>query len=209
MIDFVLEFVHAHVALVAVASGSVLLLTFAAVFSTLVYSVKVYLGVLPMLAGGGVLLFSFAQANARQLWIVFGICAVWGGFTYFAGYVISVATRLKAKEKKEKRNEYRALQVALPERENRYVRTRLESVLHAGEKDVDGVWKTEFAYARSLLAKLKAAELSTVDRLQVDELGRLLAVYGKKEKLSASDLPLINDAFAIILKMSAKYGVNP
>ena len=209
MIDFVLEFVHAHVALVAVASGSLLLLTFAAVFSALVYSVKVYLGVLPMLAGGGILLFSFAQADARQLWIAFGIFAVWGGFTYFAGYVISAATRLKRAEKTEKQEKKRDLQFVLPERENRYVRTRLENVLRVGEKDVDGVWKTEFVYARSLLAKLKAAELSTVDRLQVDELGRLFATYGKREKLSTSDLPLINDAFAIILKMSAKYGVNP
>lgn len=209
MIDFVLEFVNAHVALVAVASGSLLLLTFAAVFSALVCSVKVYLGVLPMLAGGGILLFAFAQANARQLFIALGIFAVWGGFTYFAGYVISAATRINVRKKEERQEKYRELQFALPERGNGYVRTRLENVLRVGEKEVDGVWKTEFVYARSLLAKLKSAELSTVDRLQIDELGKLLAVYGKKEKLSTADLPLINDAFAIILKLSAKYGVNP
>lgn len=209
MIDFVLEFVNAHVALVAVASGSLLLLTFAAVFSALVCSVKVYLGVLPMLAGGGVLLFAFAQANARQLFIALGVFAVWGGFTYFAGYVISAVTRINVRKKEERQEKYRELQFTLPERGNGYVRTRLENVLRVGEKEVDGVWKTEFVYARSLLAKLKSAELSTVDRLQIDELGKLLAVYGKKEKLSTADLPLINDAFAIILKLSAKYGVNP
>lgn len=209
MIDFVLEFVNAHVALIAVASGSVILLTFAAVFSALVCSVKVYLGVLPMLAGGGILLYTFSQANARQIWIALGILSAWGGFTYFAGYVISAATRLGADKRKEKKEERRALQFAMSERENAYVRGRVEKVLRVEEKDVDGVWKTEFAYARSLLAKLKVAELSAVDRLQIEELGKLMALYGKKEKLSVSDLPLINDTFSILLKLSAKYSVNP
>ena len=209
MIDFVLEFVNAHVALVAVASGSLILLTFAAIFSALVWSVRVYLGVLPMLAGGGLLLWTFAQANGRQILILLGICAVWGGFAYFAGYVISATTRLTARKKTEKREHYRALQFALPDRENSYVRGRIENALQVEEKGVDGIWKTEFAYARSLLAKLKGAEVSAVDKLQIDELGKLLAAYGKREKLSTADLPLINEAFAMILKLSAKYGVNP
>ena len=209
MIDFVLEFVNAHVALVAVASGSLILLTFAAIFSAIVCSMKVYLGVLPMLAGGGILLYAFAQANSRQLLILFGIFAVWGGFAYFAGYVISASSRLSVRRKSERQEKRRDLQFTLPERENSYVRARLENVLRVGEKEVDGVWKTEFAYAKSLLAKLKGAELSGVDRLQMEELAKLLALYGKKEKLSAADLPLINDAFAILLKLSAKYGVNP
>ena len=196
MIDFVLEFVNAHVALVAVASGSLILLTFAAIFSALVWSVRV-------------LLWTFAQANGRQILILLGICAVWGGFAYFAGYVISATTRLTARKKTEKREHYRALQFALPDRENSYVRGRIENALQVEEKGGDGIWKTEFAYARSLLAKLKGAEVSAVDKLQIDELAKLLAVYGKRERLSTADLPLINEAFAMILKLSAKYGVNP
>lgn len=212
MWNFLLEWINAHVALAAVMSGSLLVLTASAIVSALDQSVRIYLGALSMIAGGGALLKLLQEAGARELWFALCICGVFGGGTYFIAYLVALFVRAKRKKRARKEERYRQLQYTLPDRENTYIRARLNGALHCEREESKvekSAWKTEFSYARDLLAGLRAAELSATDRLQTEDLSRLLALYGKKEKLDSEDLPLVNDCFAALLKLAAKYAVNP
>lgn len=209
MLDYVLDFVREHVALIAVVGVSFTLLSFAAVVSALAHSVRVYLGVLSMIAGGGLLLALFEQATLHQLLVALGICAVYGGGTYLVGYLIALIVRFARNRSAQRQERYRQLQYTLPDRGNSFVRARLNTALNTVEKGSETTWKTEFVYARSLLAKVREAQLSAVDRLQAEEMGKLFALYGKKDGLGAEDLKAVNEAFAMLLKLAAKYGVNP
>lgn len=212
MLNFLLEWINAHVALAAVMSGSLLVLTASAIVSALDQSVRIYLGALSMIAGGGALLKLLQEEGARELWFALCICGVFGGGTYFIAYLVALFVRAKRKKRARKEERYRQLQYTLPDRENTYIRARLNGALHCEREEgkvEKSAWKTEFSYARDLLAGLRAAELSATDRLQTEDLSRLLALYGKKEKLDSEDLPLVNDCFAALLKLAAKYAVNP
>lgn len=212
MLNFLFEWINAHVALAAVMSGSLLVLTASAIISVLDQSVRIYLGALPMIAGGGVLLKLLQEAGVQELWFALCICGVFGGGTYFIAYLVALFVRAKRKKRARKEERYRQLQYTLPDRENTYIRARLNGALHCEREESKvekSAWKTEFSYARDLLARLRAAELSATDRLQTEDLSRLLALYGKREKLDSEDLPLLNDCFAALLKLAAKYAVNP
>ena len=209
MLNSIVDFVNAHVALTAVLGGSFLLLIFSAVISALAYSVRVYLGTLSMIVGSGFLLAVFGQVKIGELLAALGICAVFGGGTYTVGYFIALIVRI-VREKNAKREErYRLLQYSLPDRENSYVRARLNGVLCAENEKGDFAWSTEFSYAHALLGKVRASQLSPADRLQAEDMGKLLAMYGKKERLATEDLKVVNETFAALLKLAAKYSVNP
>lgn len=215
MLDLALDFARAHVALTAVTGGGLALLVFGAVFSAITASARVYGGILPMILGGGWLLFWLEQSSLKEIFIALGVCLTFGGATYLVGYLVAFGARMQEKNTAEKEEKYRQVQYTLPDRENSYVRARLQSVLHTEngtERDIRdraSGWKTEFAYARALLARVRAADLTVTDRFETEELGRLLAMYAKKEKLTAADLQTVNDSFALLLKLAAKYAVNP
>ena len=209
MMDFVLDFISRHVALTAVVGGSLVFVIFAAVISTLACSLRIYLGVFPMLLGGGALLYLFEQASVLELFIAASGVVVLGGLAYVIGYTLAFASRVHQELGARKERKYRQMEYTLPDRENTYVRTRLENFLNVEDKSGERLWKTEFSYARSLLAKVRSADLSAVDALQAEEMGRLLAMYGKKERLAVEDMSVVNDAFACLLKLAAKYKVNP
>ena len=212
MLDFLIEWINENVALAAVAGGSLVVLTVSAIVSAAEHSVKIYFGVLPLIAGSETLLALLQEIAVKELWVAASVCAVFGGGTYFIAYLVALFARAKRKKRARKEERYRQLQYTLPERDNTYIRARLNGALHcenAENKEIKGGWKTEFSYAKGLLAKLRAAELSATDRLQAEDLGRLLALYGKKENLASEDLQPINDCFAALLKLAAKYAVNP
>ena len=64
-----------------------------------------------------------------------------------------------------------------------------------------------FSHARALLASLREAPLSTAERLESDEIAKMLALYLQKKDFTAQDAHTLNEAFARILKLYAKYAV--
>ena len=58
-----------------------------------------------------------------------------------------------------------------------------------------------------MLCGLREKSLAATERLEIDELRAILALYETKERLDAEELRVINDAFSRILKLSAKYEI--
>lgn len=126
---------------------------------------------------------------------------------------IAVRLRKNALRKKQKREEMkereRRLQFTLPDKNNVYLRMRLNTVLRSGvnveeTEHLNGVC---FLHAQTLLAKIKEAPLSPAERLETEELSALFQMYKDKEKLTAAEVQTVNQTFSRILKLSAKYAV--
>lgn len=106
----------------------------------------------------------------------------------------------------------RDLEYALPQKDNEYIRSRLNTVLRASEEvscERDEGYKetVRLSYARKLLARVKQAPLSVAERLETEEIGRAFALYLAKEEWNASDYRTVNGLFSVLLKLSAKYSV--
>lgn len=132
-------------------------------------------------------------------------------FWYFATLFVWLC-RKRAKARRARRMErLRQLQYTLPDRENTYVRARLNTVLQPPqERDYKQLGDGEpvrLSYAKKLLARVREAELSTAERLQTEDIGRVFALYLQKPRWDAADLRVVNDTFAALLKLSAKYAV--
>lgn len=120
----------------------------------------------------------------------------------FAGFVYA-----RKRTKKRAKLEERQVEFTLPERGNTYVRARLHTALQTENSDGEEVRAVELAYARELLCRLKNAPLATAERLEIDEMGQALAVYGEKKTWSAYDLRAVNDCLGRLLRLSAKYTI--
>ena len=119
-------------------------------------------------------------------------------------------------ERKRRRAEIeRRLCYTLPDRENGYVRERLNVALKIPETELgedvggsfDGKEFVKLEHARLLLNKIKEAPLSQAERLQTEEIGKTFSLYVHKEKWSPADLRAVNEICGILLKLSAKYAV--
>lgn len=121
---------------------------------------------------------------------------------FFAGFIYT-----KRRSKKREKRENRQVEFALPESRNTYVRARLNTALKTDDADGEESRAVELAYARELLCRLKNAPLATAERLEIDEMGRALALYGEKKTWSAYDLRAVNDCLGRLLRLSAKYTV--
>ena len=76
------------------------------------------------------------------------------------------------------------------------------------EVDEKYVGKTiRFDHAKELLSKVRSSALTTAERLQTEEIAKTFSVYMHKEHWSAEELRAVNDLFASLLKLSAKYAV--
>lgn len=126
-------------------------------------------------------------------------------------FLLCVYMRKKITSKK---NAQRKLLYTLPDRENTYIRARLNTVLQAKTKGIDelGFESAEttaysFGYARELLSKVKEAPLTLIERAQAEEIGKLFGLYLHKTAWNAKDIHVLSDAFSALLKLSAKYAV--
>lgn len=164
---------------------------------------------LSVITVGSVGLYSAFFPTERQ-----GVVTVWL-LICIAGIVhISLLGILLCKERSRTRKARRAeierrLQYTLPDRENSYVRARLNTALYVRE-GMEG--ETEPApirlnYAQELLQRVKNASLTTAERLQAEELGAQFALFMKKENWVAGDVRCVNELCAALLKLSAKYSV--
>lgn len=214
MWDFVVGIVENNRAIAIFLGVALGLLTMAAIARAVSQSVGVYLGVGAMLAGGWLFLRLYYEVPMdKNFALVTAILFAYGGFSYllfgFLGWVIR-----KCREGHSVNGETCHLQYAIPMRGNDYVRARLRAMSNAEEEICPTAQSreslpTELAYARELLAKVREKELSATDILQTEELGKLFALYGKKEGFSYADVRTVNEGFCCLLKLAAKYFVEP
>lgn len=136
------------------------------------------------------------------------VLLIFTGVAYLLCTVTVAIVRGKEKKRlalarKRKQEEY-----LLPNRGNSYLRARLNTVLRTG--DIDDSLPQEplrLAHAKQLLSQVKAKELSTAERLQIQDMEKLFSVYLQKESLRAEEIRLLSDSFAALLKLAAKYAV--
>lgn len=156
----------------------------------------------------GFLKFSYSQLEV--------ICGVLFCFTILLTGILCALAVLKRRRVKIERfkKATREFSFALPDRENSFVRERLRGELRPETekkeqanavlmKDLD----VRLEYTRKTVAKLKALELTPADRLEVNRISKTVTFYALKNALSPSETRSLNDCFARLLKLTAKYAV--
>ena len=214
---FLVDFVENNPSL-AIFLGVVLgLLTVAAIARAVSQSISAYLGVAIVLIGGWMLLYLYGEVEIGEaLAVAISLAMIYAGASYLLFGLIGWLVR-KSRESRLVAGEVRNLQYALPVKGNDYVRARLRAMSDTGYADEEicptaqsrESLPTELAYARELLAKVREKQLSATDILQTEELGKLFALYGKKEGFSYTDVRTVNEGFCCLLKLAAKYSVEP
>lgn len=164
---------------------------------------------------GGLTFAVFWETDARASLVGLSLFLVLVGVAHAVLFAV-IWVRQRIIERKRSRAEIaRRLCYTLPDRENSYIRTRLNTTLRVEESDVNADMggseelkrSIKLAYARQLLSKVKEAELTRAERLQVEETERAFSLYLTKERWNTEDLRAVNDLCASLLKLSAKYAV--
>ena len=204
----------------AVILGGIFLLIIAVV-ACLYKSKGVYM-VFSAVLIGGMEMVAFATDSAWQA-VVFFRAIAWLAVGVVGAFVIGIIAFLRRRAYRKSRlivngNKGDGL---LPERDNSYVRARLHTALRAETTQEKGVLSSQrksvpyenrgavrLGYARRLLAGVQDAPLSPAERLEVDTLSRSFAEYAVCERWDNEQLRAVNELFARLLKLSAKYGVD-
>ncbi len=152
-----------------------------------------------------------AEEGATATSLGVSVLLVGFGLSYSAT-LIAFNIRTKILKRRIQREEMlRKLKFTLPDKDNSYIKSRLNTVLQPESKievKPEGEKKTfRLEHARQLLAKIKEAPLTRAERLEMEELSKLFNAYLKKYKWTSEDVRLLNEMFAYLLKLSAKYSV--
>lgn len=147
--------------------------------------------------------------------IVFGILLIALDALFYLFLLLILKRKEKDRLRREKKlQESRQAMFTLPDRENTFVRDRLNTSLQAaGEEKSEGEEydleesKLRLNHVREMLAKLKSAPLSPGDRLETEGISRLITLYATKNLLSAKEIRDLNDCLSAVLKMTAKYAL--
>ena len=143
--------------------------------------------------------------------VIFFALAVLGGLVYPLIFLCVTLKKRVKKRRDYRRKIERKLRFTLPDKENAFVRARLNTVLQVGDESSDDENRTEgyfrFEHARRLLLAVKNAEISGTERLEITELFALFELYAKKTEWNSTELRAVNDAFSRVLKLAAKYSV--
>ncbi len=157
---------------------------------------------------GGFLLVMFANETLswREVGVFIALSFVVGGLLFLLLSFTLFMRRQRKKRAALKEGQKRRLEFTLPDRKNEYLRQRLDGVLKAREEErsESGV---KLEYVRGLLARLKAAPLAAVERLQTEELSKQITFYSSKEGLTAEEKRGLGDCFSALINLAAKYGV--
>ena len=145
--------------------------------------------------------------------LVFFVLAVLGGVVYPLIFLCVCARKGIKKRRENRRAIERKLKYTLPDKDNAFIRSRLNTVLkppenEAGQEEEQAEKYFRLEYARKLLNAVKNASVSVAERLEVAELLVLFEAYLKKTEWKISDLKAVNNAFSRVLKLSAKYSVS-
>lgn len=158
---------------------------------------------------GNILFLAFDRGE-KTLVLLLTVSGSFAGMGYVVLYVL-LAVRCKIVRRREARTALkRRIQFTLPDRENEYLRDRLRISLNTKREEVVSERKqvgVRIGYARKMIAKIKEASLTPTERIDVEEMAGLIAVYDSKEKWSASDVKVMSEVFSRLLKLSAKYGI--
>ena len=202
-----------EVSLLAVFGVGLLFMVFASVFSCATKNISMFFAWFIMLLGGMYFALHYLSIQLKQAFPLFAALAIVCGGMYMVIFVLFRIRERKKLRKKEKNIQFRALEYSLPDRENTYIRERLNSALQSDydnkiyNESVDEEIQFRFTYARKILLKLKSARLSAMERLETEEMENMLSLYRKKESYSIEDVRMINESFGRILKLAAKYSV--
>ncbi len=157
-------------------------------------------------SGMGLIVALSLKCSGKSVALLSGISAVASGAFY-----VCLEIRKRGIERKRRRAEKaRRKEFTLPDRDNSYVRERLRTALDPERTEAAFDSKTlgvRLGYIRKLLAGVKGAPLTPVERLDVEELAAFIAACAYKESWSSGELKGLNEAFARLLKMSAKYEI--
>lgn len=124
-----------------------------------------------------------------------------------------IAIAKKIRERKQTRAEKeKQIQFTLPDKDNEFIKTRLNTVLNktARSNDTDikaSAKEYSFSYIKKLLALLKSKTLSPADRIKTEEYASLISVYSLKDEWTGEDLQTVNEVLSCVIKLSAKYAV--
>ena len=159
--------------------------------------------------GAWLLLLSFLKVQG-ELFVT--LCAsglfVAGAIGVILVLVLAISKE-KAARKRRREEKNRRLQYGLPEKENSYVRARLSTALKdTGKDEAKHRDDVRIAYVRKLLARVKEEGLTPAERIQAEEISRLLAVYLVKDEWTTEELRAVNELFSSVLKLAGKYAVE-
>ena len=208
--SFAVELFEGDKYLAGVALALVVLTVQLAAVGVCAKSAGLYAALCLALTGGGSVFLLTRGVAWKGFFLMLAIVCGLMGSGYAIVYV-SVEIRERIAERKARREEKkRRVQFTLPDRENQYLRDRLQTALHTeGE---EAVLETRgsvarMGYARKLLAQVKESPLTPVERIDVEEFAKLLAAYDRKGKWSASDVKTVSEIFSRLLKLAAKYEI--
>ncbi len=200
--DFIKEFEGMMTIVCAV--GAVLFL--AAFLSFCLRSSGIYIAFIAILGGLYGVIMPAMGVEMTVLKKSAFVLAVFAGMVYLLLISLLALRRLRIERIRRRKEIARRLQYTLPQRENTYIRTRLNTALQvAGESEVS--LAVQLGYTHELLNRLWSAPLSVAERLQTEEIGKLLNLYKGKERWTAREVNGLNDVCATLLKLSAKYAV--
>ena len=154
-------------------------------------------------------------AAERAAFAVAAFLLVYSGVLYLLLFAILVVRRSILEQKRRRAEIARRLCYTLPDRENTYIRSRLNTALQLPKEALNADMgaldaleePVKLEHARLLLSKVKEASLSQAERLQTEEMGKALSLYLQKDAWSIEDLRAVNELCASLLKLSAKYAV--
>ena len=128
----------------------------------------------------------------------------------FIIHVLFVFSRWKKRafERKILKNEEkRKVEFALPERENSFIRARL-NVLRVEEVKENLRFPLCFSYVDGMLKSLSACPLIFSEKIELQNMQELLQTLINKDFFTSNEVKKLNDTFNRLLKLSAKYDVD-
>jgi len=188
---------------------SVLILT--GVLCCFLRNLGVYFAVAVLVFGGVFAILAWQKIPLQTTLPFFVLLASFAGLGYLITVCcFSICERIK-KKRMEVIEQSRRLQFASGQ-DNSFIRARLNVL--CSENGTDGFveetgeeLKLRFVYAKKLLGKLRGVSLSVAEKLEVEEMEKILGLYRQKETFVSEDVRLISETFSRVLKLSAKYGV--
>ena len=171
---------------------------------------SLYVALSLMVGGGAWLVSALYKVRIEYAIRPTAILCVYGGTAYLIlRFILSVKRKIIARKAKREQVE-RELQFTLPDKDNSFVRARLNTVLKPQKtEDVETseIQKIEFAHAKALIEKLKACRLTTADGLKIQSLIETIGTCATSSTCTTSELNQLSEAFSTLLKLSAKYAI--
>lgn len=208
--SFLLEFFQGDSVATAAAIGVLLFTVVSAAVGFYARSTGLYAALCLLFVSACCVIFYIQGVGEERLAWALAVEGSLVGIGYATVYIFLEIRKKIALRRIQRAEIKRQLKFTLPDRENDYVRARLHTALHTEREDFGtekGNAGVRIHYARKMLAKIKESQLTPVERIDVEEMARILALYEVKEKWSTSDIKAMSEVFSRLLKLAAKYEI--